>query len=128
MSTPPFRLSDHLTIFRNPQFREKQKIVNKVIKKRDTRPSKLSSLGRFPSEIPWLDLLSLVQSSNDKLSVFTDIITYGLNLIMPEQSITVHLNDCYWITTELKSLILRRQSAFNSGNVILFKILRNKGK
>ena len=45
---------------------------------------------------------------------------------MPEQSITVHLNDRPWITTELKSLILRRQSAFNSGNMIRFKILRSK--
>ena len=100
MSAPPFRLSDHLTIFLNPQFHEKQNIVKKIIKKRDT------SLGCFLSEIPWLDLLFLVQSSSDKLSVFTDIITYGLNFIMPEQSIMVHLGDRPCITTELKSLIL----------------------
>ncbi|CAB4024558.1 Hypothetical predicted protein [Paramuricea clavata] len=45
---------------------------------------------------------------------------------MPERSIKVHPNDRPWVNSNLKSLINRRQKAFASGNVTLFKMLRNK--
>ena len=56
----------------------------------------------------------------------TSIINYGLNLIMPERTSTIHPNDRPWINNNLKLLIKRRQKAFASGNVTLFKLLRNK--
>ena len=98
----------------------------KFIKTRDKRPSKIASLGRFLSEIPWSDLLSTVQSCDDKLNILTDIITYSLNTIMPQRSMKVHITDRPWITNQLKSLIARRQKAFNSGNTLMFKLFRNK--
>ena len=125
-SAPPFGLSDHLTIGLRPRIRSNQKTHRKFIKTRDKRPSKIASLGRFLSEIPWSDLLSTVQSCDDKLTILTDIITYGLNTIMPQQSMKVHITDRPWITNQLKSLIARRQKAFNSGNTLMFKLFRNK--
>ena len=56
----------------------------------------------------------------------TSIINYGLNLIMPEQSIKIHHNDRPWVNSSLKSLINRRQKALASGDITLFKLLRNK--
>ncbi|CAB4037312.1 Hypothetical predicted protein, partial [Paramuricea clavata] len=76
-------------------------------------------------EIPW-DILSSIPSNDQKLYFLTSIINYGLNLIMPERSIKVHPNDRPWVNSNLKSLINRRQKAFASDNVTLFKMLRNK--
>ena len=43
---------------------------------------------------------------------------------MPERTSTIHPNDRPWIDNNLKLLIKRRQKAFASGNVTLFKLLR----
>ena len=45
---------------------------------------------------------------------------------MPVRSITIHEMDRPWVSSQLKQLIIRRQKAFTSGNLPLFKILRNK--
>ena len=46
---------------------------------------------------------------------------------MPEHTSTIHPNDRPWINNNLKLLLIkRRQKAFASGNVSLFKLLRNK--
>ena len=66
------------------------------------------------------------QSSEDKLSLVTQMINFGLNTIMPERSVKVHGDDCPWITKDLKRLILQRQKAFTAGKMSLFKLLRNK--
>ena len=124
---PPFGLSDHLTIVMPPKVREKSgKPKSKVIKIRDKRPSKKSSFGRYLSNIPWANFLSDDKSSKVKLTLFTDIIDLGLNILMPEKSIRVYPTDRPWMNAEIKSLIQKRQKAFNSGNLIDFKKLRSK--
>ena len=126
--TIEFQQNDEIPFLDIPRIRSNQKMHRKFIQTRDKRPSKIASLGRFLSEIPWSDLLSTVQSCDDKLTILTDIITYGLNTIMPQQSMKVHItdHDRPWITNQLKSLIARRQKAFNSGNTLMFKLFRNK--
>ena len=125
-SGPPFGLSDHVTITMHPAKRVNLRPQKTTIKVRDKRPSKVASLGRFFSNIPWENILSPLQSSDDKLSIFTEIINYGLNIIMPERPIKVNPNDRPWMTSHLKRLILQRQKAFALGNNFLFKLLRNK--
>ena len=51
---------------------------------------------------------------------------YGLNTIIPEQSIRVHKIDQPWISAQFKDLIARRQKALASGNTILFKVFGNR--
>ena len=110
-----------------PKVREKcGKPKSKVIKIRDKRPSKKSSVGRYLSNIPWANLLSDDKSCEEKLALFTDIIDLGLNILMPKKSVRVYPTDRPWINAEIKSLIQKRQKAFNSGNLIDFKKLRNK--
>ena len=62
----------------------------------------------------------------EKLTIFTDIIDLGLNILMPEKSVRVYPTDRPWMNAEIKSLIQKRQKAFNSGHLIEFKKLRNK--
>ena len=58
-----------------------------TIKVRDKRPRIVASPGRFLLNIPWENVLSSLRSADDKLTIFTEIINYGLNTIMPERSI-----------------------------------------
>ena len=76
--------------------------------------------------VPWEQVLDHYSSCNEKLSNITDIINYGLNTIMPEQSVKIHQTDRPWLNPDLKRLISKRQKAFASGNKPLFNLLRNK--
>ncbi len=69
---------------------------------------------------------ALYQSRDDKLSFVTEVINYGLNIIMPERRINVYANDCPWMTQGLKRLILQTQKAFSTGKMVLFRLLRIK--
>ena len=118
---PPFGLSDHLTIVIPPKVREKSgKPKSKFIKIKDKRPSKKSSFGRYPSNVPWANFLSDDKSSEEKLTIFTDIIDLGLNILMPEKSIRVYPTDLPWMNAEIKSFIQKRQKGFNCGHLIEF--------
>ena len=111
----------------SPRIREKLlKPKLKVIKTRDKRPSKIASVGRFLLQVPWSDLFLPDQSCEDKLSILTEIVNYGLDTIMPERSVRVHETDRPWMNSQLKALIALRQKALATNNVPLFKILRNK--
>ena len=122
----PFGLSDQLTVTVSPGIREKlSKPKPKVIKTRDKRPSKIASVGRFLLQVPWSDLLP-DQSCEDKLSILTQIVNYGLDTIMPERSVRVHETDRPWMNSQLKALIARRQRALATNNVPPFKLLGNK--
>jgi hypothetical protein len=59
--------------------------------------------------IPWDSVLMDAQSCDEKLSVLTDIIKFGLDTIMPERSIKIHETDKPWINADLKLLIKKRQ-------------------
>ena len=78
------------------------------------------------SNIPWANFLSDDKSGEEKLATFTDIIDTGLNILMPDKSVRVYPTDLPGMNAEIKSLIQKRQKAFNSGNLIDFKKLRNK--
>ena len=114
-SLPAFGLSDHQTIFISARIRDKtSKPKRKLITTRDKRPSKIASVGRFLQQVPWSDLFSPAQSSEDKLNILTDIINFGLNTIMPVSTIKIHESDRPWMNTNLKQLISRPQKAFTS--------------
>ena len=125
-SGPAFGLSDHLSITALPNTRQKTQAHSKIIKTRDKRPSRVRSLGRFLLEVPWDTVLSQNESCDDKLAAITRIINYGLDTIMPVRSVKVHQTDRPWVNANLKRLIKKRQQALSSGDMLLFKMLRNK--
>ena len=47
------------------------------------------------------------------MNVLNNVITAGLNILMPIKKIRVNLADAPWMTQHLKSLILKRQKEFN---------------
>ena len=117
---PPFGLSDHMAIYMGPGACSALKPKHKTIMSRDKRPR------RFLMEVPWSSLLSSDQSCAGKMSLLTEVINYGLDTIMPVCFIRTLEKDHPWMSSQLKQLIIRHQKAFTSGNLPLFKILRNK--
>ena len=96
------------------------------VKVRDKRASNVASLDRFFLNVPWEALLSSLHSVDEKLEIFTELINYGLDNLIPERTIEIYATDRPWMTSQLKRLINKRQKAFASGNRCLSNLLRNK--
>ena len=60
------------------------------------------------------------------MTLFESIVKVGLDLVLPLRSKTIHLNEPPWISSSLKSLIRRRQRAHSQGNLLEFRMLRNR--
>ena len=88
------------------------------------RASRKTELGRYLSSIDW-SLVEYAEICEDKLKLLTDIITTGLDIIMPVKQFKVHTEDPPWITAEFKAFIKRCQKAFAKGNTERFRHLRN---
>jgi hypothetical protein len=74
-------------------------------------------LGRYFSEIDWSSFEDL-DTCDEKCELFSDIISTGVNFIMPERKVKFHNNDAPWVTEDFKRLTLvLHQRAFSSGNV-----------
>ena len=75
----------------------------------------------------WPLLFTSLESCEDLLGAFQEVIRTGLDLLMSVKRIRVNSADAPWMTQKLKSLILKRQEAFsiNGANSALFKFYRN---
>ena len=122
---PPFSLSDHnMVIIRTKKRPSCAGPSRKLISRRDTRASRKAELGRFFSAVDW-SILDSAPNIDDRSRQLCDIITAGLDAIMPAVKSKVHLNDPPWITPEFKTLIAKRLQAFMSGDLASFRHLRN---
>ena len=122
---PPFGLSDHNVVILNPRNRCDKSGSRKLVITRDMRPSRKSELGRYLTSCNW-SILDHLKTCEEKLELFTDLINLGINTIMPNKRITLHVNDPPWITANFKNLIKKRQAAFSNGNIELFRYYRNR--
>ncbi|CAH3105794.1 unnamed protein product, partial [Pocillopora meandrina] len=99
--------------------------TRKKINIRDMRESKKTSLGRYLSNVDW-SCINMQSSCEGKLRIFNELITNGINNIMPERSIKVYPKDAPWMTLKLKELIRLRQNAFHSNKKgPVFRFYRN---
>ena len=90
---PPFGLSDHnVVIVRTKKRPSRAGPSRKLISRRDTRASRKAELGRFFSAVDW-SILDSAPNIDDRSRQLCDIITAGLDTIMPAVKSKVHLND-----------------------------------
>ena len=108
---PPFGLSDHNVVILNPKNRCDKSDSRKVVISRDMRPSKKNELRRYLTSCNW-SILNHLETCEEKLELFTDIINLGINILMPKRSITLHVNDPPWITANFKILIKNAKQHF----------------
>ncbi len=70
-------------------------------------------MGRYLNEIHWLILFSSLESCEDLVYTFNNVVHTGLDILMPVKRIRVNTTDAPWMTAHVKSLILNRQNAFH---------------
>ena len=81
------------------------------------------------SYLELVDVPGLINSESSceaKVSLFQQIITTGLDAISPFQSKTVHNTEPRWVSSSLKTLIRKRQTALHKGDLVEFRYLRNQ--
>ena len=72
------------------------------------------------------DIIHTASSCEDKTSLLLKIVKTGNDAISPLQSKFIHITEPPWINSSLKSLIRKRQSALNQGDLKEFHHLRNR--
>ena len=127
---PPFGLSDHSGVLLRPKVRSPNNSCSrKSLEMRDTRPRRKYELGRYLSSIDW-SILNEVGTCEAKSQFFTNLITTGVDIIMPLKRVKVHVNDPPWVTSDFKKLT--RQEAFSNGQTEIYRHYRTsstvKGK
>ena len=65
------------------------------------------------------------QSCDDQFTIFTDTINEIIETSLPLRPVKTDSSDKPWITSEIKTLIAKRQRAWSRGNVSTFKRYRN---
>ena len=111
---PPLGLSDHMSIEVQPKARIKSNSSTTTIQSRDMRPSKRLAMRTY---LEWVDLDTILNSADsceDKSSLLEQIIKTGLDHVMPMRTRKVHSTEPPWITSSLKNLLQRRQSALST--------------
>lgn len=81
---------------------------------------------KYLSQVEVTDIIHTASSCEDKTSLLLKIVKTGIDAISPLQSKFVHITEPPWINSSLKSLIRKRQSALNQGDLKEFRHLRNR--
>lgn len=84
------------------------------------------SSGNAEVQMDVTDIIHTASSCEDKTSLLLKIVKTGIDAISPLQSKFIHITEPPWINSSLKSLIRKRQSALNQGDLKEFHHLRNR--
>ena len=120
----PIGLSDHNSVL---CVLKKCKSMNKC-KKIQIRPRNSSAkraFGRWLTNYNWSNLYHTA-SCEQKLELFQDVISTGLDHFLPCKVVKIHDRDKPWITPSYKQLIKSRQKAFFQKDDKLYHQLRNR--
>ena len=95
----------------------------KVVMGRDPCASNNAALARYLTLAP-------LDSCEEKWKVFQDVVHTGLDILMPVKQIRTCTADAPWMNQRLKSLILKRQKAFNvhGAESVKFRYFLNRVK
>ena len=97
---------------------EKSKLT---VKTRELRPSSRLEMRKYLVLVDIPEMLSRVDSSDEKASLLETIVKTGLDYVLPLRRKKIKSNDSPWMNPTLKSLIKNRQKALNQGNIEEFK-------
>ena len=123
---PPLGLSDHMSIEVQPKVRIKSNSSTTTVQSRDMRPSKRLAMRTYLESVDLDSILNSVDSCKGKTSVLEQIIKTGLDHVMPMRTRKVHSTEPPWLTSSLKNLLQKRQSALSRGDDQMFRELRNR--
>ena len=110
---PLFELPEHNTVLIGPKIREEICKTNTFVLKRDLRNSRKADLGRFMETIDWNVIFSGPHFCDELFSAMQNVITTGLDILMPLKRERVYKSIAPWMNNQLKTLILKRQHALH---------------
>lgn len=105
---PPVGPSDHDIKSVSPLVRKPGTASEKFILKRDLQPSRKAGIGRYLCSLDWPLSLSSLETCDELLCVFEQVIHTGLDPLMPVRKVRMNTRDAPWITQHLKDLIRKR--------------------
>ena len=123
---PPLALSDHMSIEVRAKVRIKSNNSTSTIRSRDMRPSKRIAMRTYLESVDMDTILNSADSCEGKTLLLEQIIKTGLHHVMPMRTRKVHSTEPPWITSSLKNLLQKRQSALSRGDDQMFRELRNR--
>ena len=104
----PVGPSDHKIISVSPLVRKAGTASEKCILKRDLQPSRKADMGKYLCSLDWPLLLSSLETCDELLCVFEQVIHTGLDPLMPVRKVRMNTRDAPWMTQHLKGLIRKR--------------------
>ena len=113
---PPPGISDHMSIEVQPKVRIKSNSFTTTIQSRDMCPSKRVAMRTYLESVDLDTILNFADSCEDETSLLEQIIKTGLDYVMPMRTHKVHSTEPPWITSFLKNLLQKRQSALSRGD------------
>ena len=90
---PPFGPCDHNTICVSPLMRKRGTASDKFILKHDLQPSRKAELGKYLCSLDWPLLLSPLETCDELLCVFEQVIQTGLDVLMPARKVRMITRD-----------------------------------
>ena len=109
-----------------PKVRIKSNRPTTTIQSRDMRPSKRLAMRTYLELVDLDTILNSANSCEDKTSLLEQVIKTGLDHVMPMRTRRVLSTEPPWITSSLKNLLQKRQSAISRGDDQMFCELRNR--
>ena len=79
-------------------------------------PSKRVAMRTYLESVDLDTILNFADSCEDETSLLEQIIKTGLDYVMPMRTHKVHSTEPPWITSFLKNLLQKRQSALSRGD------------
>lgn len=65
-------------------------------------------------------------TAKEQIDMFSNVMSYLIDLCLPERTVKWTLSDKPWVTDELSKLVALRQYHFHAGNKAAFAYYRNK--
>ena len=105
--------------------RTKSNNSTSTIQPRDMRSSKRLAMCTYLESVDLDTILNSADSCEGKTLLLEQIIKTGLDHVMPMRTRKVHSTEPPWITSSLKNLLQKRQSALSGGDDQMFREFRN---
>ncbi len=123
----PIGYSDHLSILWEPCVVKSLKNQKEVRITRPFRESGVRAFGQWVQNQDWLEILQ-TDGTQEKTDKFYQMLDLAIDDCFPLVKTKSYSNDKPWLTDRIKNLIIERQAAFSSNNLVLWRKLRNQVK
>ena len=120
----PIGRSDHDSVLCSYKEGKTKNVLTKVDIRQGNNAAK-SAFGMWLSHCNWTVLYYTI-SCEQKLDLFQDVISTGLDCFLPTKTVKLHDKDKPWIIPEYKKIIETRQKAFHHGKSLNYLQLRNQ--